>query len=48
MVSGLKEVHPLVEHSVHQPVLIRQPPGPEIRPKVLQRFGSSDALKGVP
>jgi hypothetical protein len=48
MIPCLQEVHSVVEDPIHQPVLIREPPGPDVRPKVFEGLGLADSFKGVP
>ncbi|MDO8501603.1 MAG: hypothetical protein Q7S20_07145 [Gemmatimonadaceae bacterium] len=44
MVSGLKQVNPLVSHQIHQPIFGCNPPRPQVGTEVLQGLRLPDAV----
>ena len=47
MIPSLQKVHSFVEYPIHQPVLVSEPPGPDVRPKVFERLRLPNPFKGV-
>jgi hypothetical protein len=47
VIPSLQEVHTVVEYSIHQSVLVGEPPGPDVGPKIFERLGLPDPFKGV-
>jgi hypothetical protein len=47
VIPSLQKVHSVVEYPIHQPMLVGEPPGPDVRPKVFERLGLPDPFEGV-
>ena len=47
VIPRLQEIHSILEHPIDQPMLVREPPGADVRTKIFERLGLSDAFKRV-
>jgi hypothetical protein len=47
VIPSLKKVHPVLEHPIHQPVLVAEPSRPYAGCQILEGFGLAYALEGI-